>query len=66
MDISKINSELLDRITAAYNKEIAENHASGELDCIPKDSTPQEVLTVILTKYALQNFPGILEKESEA
>lgn len=55
-----IRSKMLERITAAYNAETAKRYADGELDFIPKQIKQGEMLEIILTKYALDNFPEII------
>lgn len=54
---------LLDRITARYNKELQQQHDAGELDFVPKDRTREEMLETIISLYALENYPDLLEPE---
>ena len=63
--MNQTNKELLDRITAAYNKDVDERYRRGELDFIPKPSTPDEVLTSILSTYAHKYFPETLTAKGE-
>lgn len=52
--------KLLDSITERYNAEVNRKYSSGELDFIPTDNTPEEMLQIIIAEYALNNFPDIL------
>lgn len=59
----ELQSSLLDKITTAYNEEAAANYRRGELDFVPENHSAQEVLTTILVKYALSNYPNILKED---
>lgn len=56
-----ITNKLLQQITAAYNDEVIQAHRRGELDFVPMPVLLSDMLNIILTKYALQNFPQLIE-----
>lgn len=55
-----IRIKLLEKITAAYNADVQKRYAEGEMDFIPIPHKMGEMLDIILTKYALDNFPEII------
>ncbi len=57
--------ELLEQLTAAYNKKVAQNRAEGLLDFVPKDITPKEMLKTALAEYALSHYPEVLGLSAE-
>ena len=54
-------SGLLKQITTKYNEHVKENYYSGLLDFVPNETTPDDMLMIVLTDYALRNYPELLK-----
>lgn len=61
MQLSEAQEILLSRITAKANEEADRNYREGELDFIPEKWTAETMLDVVLTKYAMNYYPELLE-----
>ncbi len=61
MELSKGMQRVLERLAAAYNTDTLHRYHMGELDEMPDEITPEQMLELCIVKYALANFPEIME-----
>ena len=60
--IDPVYMRLLCKLTDAYNAKTDDHYNAGELDFIPKDATPADMLELSIISYAMKYYPNTLEK----
>lgn len=61
-DIDGETWETLSRITARYNAEVDATRRAGELDFMPDQHSPADMLRIIIAEYALKHYPETLQE----
>ena len=61
MQLTQAQEELLKKIIGKLNEDSLHSYRIGELDHIPEEWTEEAALNMILLKYALNNFPELVD-----
>ena len=63
--ISRVLRGLINRITKLYNEDNNEKYRNGDIDFIPTQETPESMLFLIVTEFAMKRYPEALESDEE-